>query len=89
MIFTACSSGPSIQSANQDKVIISAQPESFVEAYEMAQNECNKNDKTALYVADPSSSLKKVEFNCVGQAVEAVTETQTEVETVIEEETTQ
>lgn len=89
VLITACSSGPSIQSAKEDQVIISASPKSFVEAYGMAQKECSKNDKSASYIAEPSSSLKKVAFSCVGQKVEPVAETQTEVETTAEEETTQ
>ncbi len=89
VLITACSGGPSIQSAKEDQVIISAPPKSFVEAYGMAQKECSKNDKSALYIAEPTNSLKKVAFNCVGQTVEPVAETQTEVETTAEEEATQ
>lgn len=77
VLITACSSGPSIQSVKDDKVIISTQPESFVEAYGMAQKECQKNEKSALYIAEPSSSLKQLAFNCVGQAVEATPEQDT------------
>lgn len=86
VLITACSSGPSIKSAKDDKVIISAIPENFLEAYQLAQKECKKNDKSASYIADPASDLKEVAFDCVGEETEAVVEPEVEVETEVETE---
>jgi hypothetical protein len=93
VLFAACSGGPSIQSVKDDKVTISAAPEDFLEAYEMAQKECKINNKSASYIADQTSSLKTVAFDCIGEEVdtvaEAEAETQPEIDTTSEEVTTQ
>ena len=66
-----CSNGPSIQSVTDDKVVISAQPEAFVQAFELARKECQKSDKFAQYISDETTSLKEVAFNCVAPETEA------------------
>lgn len=88
VLITACSSGPSIKSVKDDKVIVSALPKNFLEAYQLAQKECKENDKSASYIADPASSLKEVAFDCVGQEIETVTEAEVETEIQTEMETT-
>jgi predicted metallo-beta-lactamase superfamily hydrolase len=83
VLITACSNQLSIQSTSDDKVVISGPPEKFVDAYEMAKKECQKNTKNAEYITDETASLNLVAFNCVGQEVETetVAETATEAET--------
>ena len=91
LLFVACSGGPSIQSVKDDKVTLSAAPEDFLEAYGMAQKECKINNKSASYIADQTSSLNTVAFDCVGEEVDTVAEaeTQSEIDTTSEEVTTQ
>jgi len=79
MLITACSNGPTILSATADKVVIKAQPESFVAAYEVAQKECKKdteNIKNAKYIADETTGLKEVAFNCVDEQEEVAAATE-------------
>ena len=70
-LFTGCSIQTSIKSVKSDSFVISGPPDKFVDAYETAQKECQKNTKNAEYIPDETASLGDVEFNCVGQEAEA------------------
>jgi hypothetical protein len=92
ILITACSNGPSIRSVKNDKVVISVEPKSFVEAYDLAQKECQKTDQNATYIADAAISLKEVVFDCVGNeevaAATAETESSSDTETAVATENT-
>jgi hypothetical protein len=77
VLITACSNHPILQSATSDMVVIKAQPEMFVDAYEMAEKECQNYTKNAEYIPDETVDIKIVAFNCVGvEAEEVATETE-------------
>lgn len=85
-LVTACSNDPKIKSASADKVIISAPTEKFLGAYDLAKKECEKNTKTAHYIADDTADLEILAFDCVGQEEEVVAEAASE-ETAAEPDT--
>lgn len=77
VLITGCSNHASITSVTSDKVVIKAPPEEFVDAYGVAQKECQKNTKNAKYETDETTALEVVAFNCVGEEAEEVaTETE-------------
>ncbi len=69
MLMTACSNQLTIQSVTTDKVVIKAPPENFIDAYEVAKKECEKNTKKAEYITDDTAGIEVVSFNCVGEEV--------------------
>jgi hypothetical protein len=88
MLNAACSTGPTIDSATSDMVVISAPSEQFVEAYDMAKKECLKYTKTAHYITDQTADLGIVSFNCIGEEIEeevVAEESASEEEAVVEE----
>ena len=87
VLITACSNQPTIQSVTSDKVVIKAPPEKFVDAYDMAKKECEKNTKQAQYITDDTAGLEVVAFNCVGEEVEVATEETEEAPAEAEEVT--
>jgi predicted metallo-beta-lactamase superfamily hydrolase len=95
LMITGCSNDLTIKSASSDKVVIVGNPANFTEAYEMAQKECQKHTKSAIYITDETADLDVVAFECVGEEVEtevAESETQAEeapIETEAEVQTTE
>ena len=87
LLMTGCSNQVAIKSATPDTVVITGPSEKFVDAYHMAQKECQKDAKNASYIADATADLGIVTFNCVGE--EVATETQTEADAETEETTVQ
>lgn len=86
-IFSACSNQVTIKSSTPDKVVISAPAEKFVEAYDVAKKECEKNTKIAQYIPDETKDLREVSFNCFGEDPEEVaTAENAEEDTIPEEE---
>jgi hypothetical protein len=79
VLITACSNQVSIQSITSDMVVVKAPPENFIDAYDAAKKECEKNTKKAEYIPDDTVGLEIVAFNCVGEEV-AVEEIATETE---------
>ncbi len=79
VLITACSNQVSIQSITSDMVVVKAPPENFIDAYDAAKKECEKNTKKAEYIPDDTVGLEIVAFNCVGEEV-AVEEVATETE---------
>ncbi|HIF50391.1 MAG TPA: hypothetical protein EYQ42_02460 [Thiotrichaceae bacterium] len=80
-LITACSSQISVDDVTDNKVVISAPPEKFTEAYDMAKRECQKNTKIAQYITDETSDLNEVAFNCISAeelAAAEAAETQTD-----------
>ncbi len=78
VLVTACSNDPKIMSSTSDRVVIDAPAEKFLDAYNLAKKECEKNTKTAHYIADDSSDLDVVAFNCIGQEEDVVAEATSE-----------
>ena len=71
VLITGCGlNQTSIQSVTPDKVIITGPPGNFTDAYHIAQNECQKNAKSAQYTPDNTAGLGVLAFNCVGEEEE-------------------
>lgn len=78
---SACSNDPMIKSSSSDQIIISAPPERFVAAFEIAKKKCEEHERKAQYAPDQATDLKTVAFNCLAPEAEAeVEETATETE---------
>jgi len=75
-LITGCSNDLSIKSSTPDKVIIAAPAKSFLEAYKMANKECQEHTKSAKYLPDETASLKVVAFNCTADKVAPEAETE-------------
>jgi len=81
ILVTACgSNSPVITSATADKVEIKSPPDQFIEAYDLAKKECDKNTKTAHYIQDNTVSLEEIAFDCIGEEVEVAVEESEPVE---------
>lgn len=79
-LLTACSNHPTVQSATLDLVVIKAQPEKFLDAYEIAKIKCQENNRYASYIADANTALEIVGFNCIDPLAESETEVEVETE---------
>ena len=90
MMIFGCSNYPKIISSTDDQLVLKAKPESFVDAYDVAKKECDKNARIAQYISNGTDSLGEVAFNCFDPNAEAgvlaEAEVDTETETTIEEE---
>ena len=84
VMVSACSNSPKIVSASEDKVILKAAPESYLDAYDMAKRECDKNARIAQYITDGTDSLNSVAFNCFDPNAEAEVVAEAEAETEID-----
>lgn len=79
-LLSACSNEPSIKSASMDKVTIGAPANKFLEAYDLAKKECQKNTRKAIYITDETADLKEVSFECIGEEEKVVADAETNTE---------
>jgi hypothetical protein len=86
VLITACSNEPKIKSATEDKVVVGASAEQFLDAFDLAKKECEKNTRTAHYIPDDNVDMEIVSFNCVGQEEEVVAEAEADTGTAMEAE---
>ena len=84
-MMTACSNSPKIISASDDQIILKAKPESFLDAYDIAKRECDKNTRIAQYITDGTESLNEVAFSCFDPNAEAEVIAEADVDTTAEE----
>lgn len=74
VMISACSNHPILQSATPDMVVLKAQPEMFIEAFDIAKKKCQENTKNAVYIPDYSPDIQIVAFNCIGEEIAAEAE---------------
>ena len=85
LMMSACSSSPKITSATEEQVVIKAKPEKFLDAYDIAKRECDKNARIATYITDGTDSLGEVAFNCFNPNPEPEVVAESDVDTATEE----
>lgn len=82
LLISACSNQAKIVSASEEKVIVNAPAENFVEAFDLAKKECQKYTTSIAYATNEAAPLEEVAFDCTGEKLEPVAEVQ---ETAVEE----
>lgn len=90
MLVIACSSDPKVISSTDNQVVVKAKPESFLDAYDLATKECNKNTRIAQYITDGTDKMEEVAFDCFDPNPEAEVvadaEAEEQAETIEQEE---
>ena len=81
ILIAGCSNQATIRSVKDNKIIVYAPADRFNDAYELAKQECQKNEKIAKYITNGTTSLNNVAFECMSPEVEATTETGSQTET--------
>lgn len=87
LLVSACSNSPKIVSSSDDQLVVKAEPESYLDAYDLATKECSKKARIAQYITNGTDSLDSVAFNCFdpNAETEATADAGTNVETTSEE----